>query len=97
MKNIIEIQEEVKIGNVILEKGDKIKVLKERDLGGNIAALISGEVQSYPRTDDMELTMLGSSIIVDVIDYLETMIGRNLTEYIIDGFKVGMSDSGYDV
>jgi len=28
-KNIIEIQEEVKIGNVILEKGDKIKLLDE--------------------------------------------------------------------
>lgn len=28
-KNIIEIQEDTKIGEVILEKGDKIKVLKE--------------------------------------------------------------------
>jgi len=28
-KNIIEIQEEIKVGNVILEKGDRIKVLNE--------------------------------------------------------------------
>lgn len=32
-KNIIEIQEEVKVGNVILEKGDKVKVLKEMRSG----------------------------------------------------------------
>jgi len=30
MKKIIEVKEEVKIGNVILEKGDKIEILKEK-------------------------------------------------------------------
>lgn len=34
--NIIEIKEEVKIGNVILEKGDKIEVLREGYLNGKV-------------------------------------------------------------
>jgi len=62
MKDIIEIKEEVKIGNVILEKGDKIKVLPKlnegvaetilQQLGGKRFQLMTGAKQISKGTDE---------------------------------------------
>jgi hypothetical protein len=47
-QNIIEIQEDLKIGNVILEKGDKIQVLNEqRDEGVYIVYVKGSEIKRW--------------------------------------------------
>lgn len=55
MKNkVIEIKEEVQIGDIILEKGDKIKILKENIsviLDNNMVSLISDAIPIAMRHD----------------------------------------------
>lgn len=53
MKNIIEIGEDVRIGNILLEKGDKIEVLEEAKaimLDSNSALLITNALTEFKRT-----------------------------------------------
>jgi len=64
MKKIIEIKEEVKIGNVILEKGDRIQVLKESE---NIVA--SG-FKSVFEKEDLPRVLLNNPDINLIIEAL---------------------------
>ena len=52
-EKIIEIQKDVKIGEIILEKGDKIEILKESmqiGISGNMALLILNAIGMYRKS-----------------------------------------------
>jgi len=85
-KGIVEIKEDTRIGNIILEKGDKIRILKEdhfkRFLGPDFSSLTT-EVYSdkgsrYLATDLANLFMYMSEDWADV-DYEVSQLFRNLS------------------
>jgi hypothetical protein len=80
-KNIVEIQEEVKIGDVILEKGDKIEVLQEKkalkeNLINSLVNMIEREFGS-----GADPSMVGEALGIALAD-----VRDNLFPYDEDGF-----------
>jgi len=69
-KEIIEIKEEVQIGDVILEKGDKVQILKEAKIGQAFKNLYKGleilaKYDPYAYVDKNEYLCVESSLIGD--------------------------------
>ena len=61
MKNVIEIKEEIQVGDIILEKGDKIKILKE-DHAINIELFVQTQFRGdYKRALNSFLGYIGKT------------------------------------
>lgn len=71
MNNIIEIKEKVKIGNVILEAGDKIEVLSEGMDILDTKRLIIKRLQSI--TKDMESFYISEDLLFDNPSYRQQL------------------------
>lgn len=81
MKKIIEIQEEVKIGNVILEKGDKIEILEEsyKKEQEKLSALIK-QLSYYMFSSQIDPKTAGL-LIAEAINNGLTSYDSNITNY----------------
>lgn len=78
MKKIIEIEKEVKIGNIILEKGDRIKILEENnELPGTI-------LRDYIKKADAERKSGGSVEINYRLPYVAVTLSDG-SEYFFQG------------
>lgn len=75
MKNIIEIKEDIKIGNIILEAGDKIRVA-ESDYNDKLAATL----KSFSRVHPSERDLIRSEIstILRYMKMTDTPVSRDL-------------------
>jgi len=82
-KNVIEITEEVKIGNTILEKGDKIKIIEKTDTIPNWGdyVVLRKVADSKGRVDTM---MIGDEVQGTVDDIAKTSSGLRI-KLVMDG------------
>lgn len=71
MKNeIIEIKEEVEIGDVVLEEGDKIEVLKEgAPLVGSLVGKTIVEIKDYSESRGVVRLLFSDNTSLDIYDW----------------------------
>jgi len=89
MKKIIEIQKEIKIGNVVLEKGDRIQVLKEKK---DMLVFILNAIKREFGSHDLDPSMVGEAIGITLAEVRDHMFSYDEDGFFTDGVISGLSE-----
>ncbi len=82
---MIEIKEDVKIGDIILEAGDKIKVLKESDASRSAKDLIQDCWRKESGNSSMTAHYTGSQVGEELADIAEYFFDGEDIQTFLDG------------